>query len=413
MTAKTAGDLADAPYNPRIITETEEDILARTLAEFGDLSGVVYNVKTGHLIGGHQRKKVYLADYPIKKKKHTDETGTVALGYIDTPKGRFHYREVDWPEDKEIQANLAANKAGGKFDYGAVMDLLEHIDNGENDLELTGFSLEEIENLIHWQPPEDPESDEIPDELFDDDDDGLGGGDDPDEVEMPLLNTGDVPDALFPTDNEMEIPQLVIGLQADFLDIPMKQWGSVSKRAKDKLMRGTWHFYTDDYKFNALWQKPHQLVNTRCPTAIEPNFSTGDQTPLAMGLYQIYRKRWIARYWQQYGVKILVDLNVNEKFYEYNLMGVPEGWRAYATRGYADRLSFMDAELKMAQERAGTDDLLFVVYGGRKAVKEWCMENQAIWIPEHMSVFGEDGKDNQGMHLIEGKYQALEEGDED
>lgn len=39
---------------------------------------------------------------------------------------------------------------------------------------------------------------------------------------MPV---NEVPDALFPTDNEWDIPTLFLPLQADFVDLPVRGWG--------------------------------------------------------------------------------------------------------------------------------------------------------------------------------------------
>ncbi len=100
-----ASDLTPAPYNPRKITDKKLAMLQKSMAEFGDLSGIVMNTRTGHLIGGHQRLKVFSPDWPIHKEPHEDVQGTVALGFVETPWDRWVYREVDWDETKEKAAN--------------------------------------------------------------------------------------------------------------------------------------------------------------------------------------------------------------------------------------------------------------------------------------------------------------------
>lgn len=79
------------------------------MEEYGDLSGIVRNIRTGVVFAGIQRMKVLPPDSPIIKEAHSDKTGTVAMGYIETPWGRMPYREVDWPEEKEMTANIATN----------------------------------------------------------------------------------------------------------------------------------------------------------------------------------------------------------------------------------------------------------------------------------------------------------------
>jgi len=141
-------DLQPAPWNPRKITDKQLAMLKKSMAEFGDLSGIVRNVKTGNLIGGHQRIKNLDPSWPIISKPHTDKTGTVALGYIETPSGRWQYREVDWPEKKEAAANIAANQQGGEFDLPALREIILTLDTGDFDMELIGFNSHELELMM-------------------------------------------------------------------------------------------------------------------------------------------------------------------------------------------------------------------------------------------------------------------------
>lgn len=141
-------DLNPAPYNPRTITDEKLAMLGKAMQEFGDLSGIVMNIRTGNLIGGHQRLKHFDPSWPIKKRKCTDSTGTVSLGEIETPFGVWQYREVDWPEKKELAANIAANKHGGEFDEPKLKDMLIEIDDGSIDMMLTGFDTDEISDLL-------------------------------------------------------------------------------------------------------------------------------------------------------------------------------------------------------------------------------------------------------------------------
>ena len=101
-------DLKPAGYNPRKISKEKLAALKKSLEEFGDLSGIVFNMRTERLIGGHQRTKNLDPSWPIIKEPQTDATGTTAAGYIETPHGRLTYREVDWPEEKGKMANVAA-----------------------------------------------------------------------------------------------------------------------------------------------------------------------------------------------------------------------------------------------------------------------------------------------------------------
>lgn len=91
------------PENPRTITPDALAGLKKSLAKFGDLSGVVFNRRTGRLVGGHQRVKIFEDENPKIEMMSED------IGYFVYEGHRFTYREVDWSEAKEAQANLSAN----------------------------------------------------------------------------------------------------------------------------------------------------------------------------------------------------------------------------------------------------------------------------------------------------------------
>ena len=97
----------------------------------------------------------------------------------------------------------------------------------------------------------------------------------------------------------------------------------------------TYHFYVDDYRFEKLFKDPIALLTSGCKAIVEPNVSIHDQTPIAYGIYQIYRKRYLTRYLQECGMQVWVDLNVSHRFAEYNRLGVPDGYNAFFTRGVA------------------------------------------------------------------------------
>lgn len=150
--------LKATPYNPRKDWSPEQaDGFRRSLMEFGDLSGVVLNVRTGNLVGGNKRTEVFREDKKARVEREsckTDAQGTVARGYVIAGGFRFSYREVDWPVAKEKAANLAANKWGAEWEWEGVSRLLQEIQSGF-DLSLTGFQKHELDALLaaDWEPP--------------------------------------------------------------------------------------------------------------------------------------------------------------------------------------------------------------------------------------------------------------------
>jgi len=137
-------DLECAYYNPRKDLkpgDPEYEKLKRSIEDFGCVEPLVWNVRTRRLIGGHQRLKVLL------------EAGVK----------EFEISVVDLDEKKEKALNLALNKIQGDWEFTKLADLLVELDDGEFDLESTGFDLDEIEEMMTWSPKagKQPEEEEI------------------------------------------------------------------------------------------------------------------------------------------------------------------------------------------------------------------------------------------------------------
>lgn len=138
-------DLNAAAYNPRVNLEPgmpEFEKLKRSIETYGDVEPIVWNRRTGNVVGGHQRMAVM---------KH--------LG-IKSAKASV----VDMDEQQEKLLNLALNKAKGDWDADRLESMLRDMDFDK--LEMTGFGAEEIAILL--------ESNDDIDEFGQDDGDGSG-----------------------------------------------------------------------------------------------------------------------------------------------------------------------------------------------------------------------------------------------
>lgn len=190
-----------------------------------------------------------------------------------------------------------------------------------------------------------------------------------------------VKDILYPSDNIYDIPCLRLDRQAGQLELPFVPYGTGRRNKRVS----TLHFYVDDYRFNALWKNPAKIFDNNPAAAVEPNYSLFDTTPLAFGLQFIYQKRWMARYWQENGIRIYVDLNVSSKFFDYNRMGVPNGWNAFATRGALGGLELLKAKFNQARQISGLDSPNLIVYGGGKEVHEFCCQHSLLYVHDYMT----------------------------
>ena len=121
--------LHPARYNPRADLkpgDPEYDMLAKGIGEFGLVVPLVWNKRSGNLVGGHQRLKV-LKQAGIKE---------------------VQVSVVDLPDDKEQALNIALNKPAGEWDMPKLKDVLQILDSGNMDMDLTGWSGEELEDLM-------------------------------------------------------------------------------------------------------------------------------------------------------------------------------------------------------------------------------------------------------------------------
>ena len=139
LITKKISELTPARYNPRKISSDALGRLTKSLSELGNLQPITWNAKTGNIVGGHQRLKCYQA---LGK----DEVEVWAV-WLD--------------EAQEKAANIALNKLSGEFDLPQLKDILEEIDTGEIDLDITGFGADELAELMEQTKPE-VEEDEVP-----------------------------------------------------------------------------------------------------------------------------------------------------------------------------------------------------------------------------------------------------------
>ncbi len=194
-----------------------------------------------------------------------------------------------------------------------------------------------------------------------------------------------IQDVLYPSNNLYDIPTLRLDRQAGHLILPFAPYGTGRKMNA----AATVHFYVEDYRFEALWRFPAKILATKAVSVVEPNFSTFDTMPLALGLQFIYKKRWLARYFQEQGLEVFADLNVSSKFYRFNCMGIPEGYNAFATRGYSRMTDRLEAEYEIARRISGRDCPNLIVYGGGRRVKEFCCSHNLVYIHDFMTKKGE------------------------
>ena len=118
-----------APYNPRVELKPgmpEYEKLKKSIHEFGHILPLVYNVRSGNLVGGHQTMTVLEADGKTEAQMSI----------------------VDMDDAQEKALNIALNKISGDWDNGKLSKLLGELQAMPDfDIELTGFDLDEVAAL--------------------------------------------------------------------------------------------------------------------------------------------------------------------------------------------------------------------------------------------------------------------------
>lgn len=118
-----------APYNPRKDLkpgDAEYEKLKRSIDHWDLVEPLVWNERTGNLVGGHQRLKI------LKARGDTEVDVSV----------------VNLSENDEKALNIALNKIHGEWDKRLLADLLQDIDTGDVDLTSTGMDDDEITTLL-------------------------------------------------------------------------------------------------------------------------------------------------------------------------------------------------------------------------------------------------------------------------
>ncbi len=122
-----------AAYNPRKDLQpgdAEYARLKKSIQEFDLVEPLIWNERSGNLVGGHQRLKI------IKNE--------LGLSEVDVS-------VVNLDPQKEMALNIALNKISGDWDIPKLKELLVSLDDGAFDLALTGFDENELKKLIDYE----------------------------------------------------------------------------------------------------------------------------------------------------------------------------------------------------------------------------------------------------------------------
>ncbi len=163
MVIKTVpiSSIQPSPFNPRVElqpTDSEYQKLDKSLSVFGYLDPIIWNEQTGHIVGGHQRFRIL-----------------VAQGYKE-----LEVSVVNFSLEQEKLCSLALNRISGRWDDNKLAAIFEEVQKlPDLDLSLSGFDSDDISRIL----------------------DSVGESKDPDDfdfdgaveaIETPVTQRGDV-----------------------------------------------------------------------------------------------------------------------------------------------------------------------------------------------------------------------------
>lgn len=150
--------LKPAEYNPRKDLKQEDEEyqkIKKSITEFGYVAPVIVNSNMT-VIGGHQRLKI------LKELGYTDVECVI----------------VDLDPNKEKALNIALNKISGDWDNDKLEELLSELKQTDIDMDVTGFSFDEVENILKETLGSKEDDFEVEETL--------------NEIEQPVTKLGDV-----------------------------------------------------------------------------------------------------------------------------------------------------------------------------------------------------------------------------
>ena len=349
------------PENPRTITKADFQRLVDSIKING-----FWKHRPLALVRRGERLVVLAGNQRLKAARKLKLQSVPCVIYSETTK------------DEELDIIARDNINNGEWDYGILQTSEEW---AAVDFDFMGLTIpEEKEDKPKKRKKQEEPEDEDPEDNQEAEEDSES--EDEEDNEKEAFYRSMFKDVLYESDNIFEIPNLLLEMQAGKVELPLSPWGANSRLRKDV---STYHFYVDDYRFEALFKDPIKLLASGCKAVVEPNCSCHDQTPIAWGIQLIYKKRWLCRYLQECGIKVYADLNVSHKFIEYNKMGIPKGYNAFFTRGLDGWMESLKSDLQVAQEISGLERPNLIVYGGGSEIQEFCRKHGLLYVTDFIN----------------------------
>jgi len=320
--------LDDNPLNWREHPPSQQEAVLASIRQAGWVMPLLYNLTTNKLVDGHGRKekaiKAMLQAVPVAKGRWTKEEEIFLLQNYDAIGSMFR-------ANSEKLANLNALAARGKeFINKASKETQSILKKLQGKMEALPSAIEsgripsiplQLSSLQEKKNPqtEDEDTEELEEVLEE-----LEGVDH--SQVSPIVQTLD--DAVvFPTSNPWGIPDYDPDMLASADMVPEVTFSRVPESVTDRsyycfsarpfdqrheleIEGGCLGFFTEDWRFEGAFNRASEfyyewIAAQDWTCVLQPDYSTYDDYPFPQRLWNLYRSRWVARYWQSLGIKII------------------------------------------------------------------------------------------------------------
>jgi hypothetical protein len=312
------------PLNWRTHSKAQQTALKGVLDDVGYVQNIIVNKRTGHLVDGHLRVTLALRHkqptVPVTYVDLSESEEALILTTLD-PIGQMAGTD---------RANLAALMEQFNSVNTSVQELVSEI---AEDANLFHVAAEARGETIPGAEEEDNETVNYVDESKADS--GVYG----------LKNNSVL--TVFTATNNWGIPDYLVDGFAD-VDIADTWAGQPIVDAEKTLFLygtnafppestgGTLAFYTHDERFEVLWNNPGQVTEKFLAhgwgALVAPDFTIAAELPFPHQLWNYYRSRWVARYWQEAGLKVIPShvWCMTERMKQFTLHTLPKRVPTYA-----------------------------------------------------------------------------------
>ena len=100
------------------------------------------------------------------------------------------------------------------------------------------------------------------------------------------------------------------------------------KQNDERNKNKTIHFLIDDYHFEAIWSRPKNYIQRpkQYRQIISPDFSLLTDMPLAVQIFNTFRRLWCSAYWQEQGMTVIPAIGWgDERSYDFCFDGISPG----------------------------------------------------------------------------------------